>query len=82
MLGNSEYGDCVPATGANTRRLVTAVLSTEYYWTLDQVYAFYATQNPGFPPSPDNGMDIQTGLAVPGEHWRAGRGEGARVRQG
>jgi len=62
MLGNDQFGDCVSVTGANTRRLVTAVLSSEYYWTLDQVYAFYATQNPGFPPSPDQGMDIQTAL--------------------
>ena len=61
MLGNDQYGDCVPVTAANTRRLVTAVLSTEYYWTLAQVIAFYKTQNPGFPQQ-DDGMDIQTAL--------------------
>lgn len=62
MLGNDQYGDCVAVTWANTRRLVTAVLATENYPTLAQVYAQYATQNPGFPPSPDNGEDIQTAL--------------------
>ena len=48
-------------TWANVRRLVTAVLSTENYPTLAEVYAFYETQNPGFPQQ-DDGMDIQTGL--------------------
>jgi len=61
MLGNAEYGDCVVVTWANTRRLVTAVLSTENYPTLAQVYTLYETQNPGFPQQ-DNGMDIQTCL--------------------
>ena len=50
MLGNDQYGDCVAVTWAKPARLVTAVLSTEYYPSLAQVYAFYATQNPGFPP--------------------------------
>ena len=59
MLGNDTYGDCVAVTWANTRRLVTATLSTETYPTLDEVIAVYKTQNPGF-PSEDNGMDIQT----------------------
>ncbi len=62
MLGNDAYGDCVSVTWANVRRLVTAVLSTEKYPSQAQVDTFYATQNPGFPPSPDNGMDIQTAL--------------------
>ena len=62
MLGNDQYGDCVSVTWSNTRRLVTAVLSTENYPGQAEVDTFYATQNPGFPPSPDNGMDIQTAL--------------------
>ena len=61
MLGNDQYGDCVAVTWSNIRRLVTAVLSTEKYPPLAEVYAFYATQNPGFPQQ-DNGMDIQTAL--------------------
>ena len=73
--------NCVAVTWANVRRLVTAVLSTEYYPSLDQVYAVYETQNPGFPQQ-DNGMDIQTCLQYLVKHRRAGRGEGARVRQG
>jgi len=61
MLGNDQYGDCVAVTWANIRRLVTAMLATEYYPTLNQVIALYKTQNPNF-PSEDNGMDIQTCL--------------------
>lgn len=61
MLGNDTYGDCVAVTWANTRRLVTATLATEYYPTLDQVLTFYRTQNPGF-PSQDGGMVIQDAL--------------------
>ena len=53
--------NCVAVTWANTRRLVTAWLSTENYPTLAQVETFYETQNPGF-PAEDNGMDIQTAL--------------------
>jgi hypothetical protein len=59
MLGNDTYGDCVAVTWANTRRLVSTVLGTPYYPTLQQVYKIYETQNPGF-PGEDNGMDIQT----------------------
>src|ERR1700722_8589143 len=59
MLGNDSLGDCVAVTWANTRRLVTATLSTPYYPTLQQVETFYATQNPN---GADNGMDIQTAL--------------------
>jgi hypothetical protein len=73
MLGNDVAGDCVAVTGANTRRLVSTVLGTPYYWTQAQTWAFYETQNPGFDPNgsastngpgsqDDNGMDIQTGL--------------------
>lgn len=61
MLGNDAYGDCVAVTWANTRRLVTAYLSTEYYPSLDQVLTLYRTQNPGF-PGQDEGMVIQTCL--------------------
>jgi hypothetical protein len=62
MLGNDDYGDCVPVTWANLRRLVTALLtSTEVYPTLDQVLTLYKTQNPDF-PAQDDGMDIQTCL--------------------
>jgi hypothetical protein len=61
MLGNDSIGDCVAVTWSNTRRLVTAVLSTENYPPLSQVEALYKTQNPGFPQQ-DDGMDIQTCL--------------------
>jgi hypothetical protein len=61
MLGNDQYGDCVAVTWANMRRLVTAVLSTENYPTMDQVTTLYKTQNPNF-PTQDDGMDIQTCL--------------------
>ncbi|HVN14608.1 MAG TPA: hypothetical protein VMT73_02620 [Anaerolineales bacterium] len=61
MLGNDQYGDCVAVTWANTRRFVTAWLSTEDYPGMDQVIALYKTQNPNF-PSQDDGMDIQTCL--------------------
>jgi hypothetical protein len=71
MLGNDRARDCVAVTWANFRRLVTAVLATEYYPTQDQVWAIYKTQNPGFDPNGaaetngpgsdhDQGMDIQT----------------------
>ncbi len=73
MLGNDVAGDCNAVTWANTRRLVTATLTTEYYPTQAQVWQFYQTQNPGFDPNgsqdtngpgsqDDQGMDIQTGL--------------------
>lgn len=74
MLGNDRAGDCNAVTWANTRRLVTAALtSQEQYPDQDQVWEFYRTQNPDFDPdgsrdtngpeSPaDGGMEIQTGL--------------------
>jgi hypothetical protein len=73
LLGNDVAGDCNAVTWANTRRLVTATLTTEYYPTQAQVWQFYQTQNPGFDPagtsetngpgsSHDQGMDVQTGL--------------------
>ena len=31
LLGNGQYGNCVAVTWSNIRRLVTAVLSTEFY---------------------------------------------------
>jgi hypothetical protein len=61
MLGNDQYGDCVAVTWANVRRLVTAVAGKENYPSQDEVFAFYKTQNPGF-PTQDGGMDIQTAL--------------------
>jgi hypothetical protein len=62
MLGNDQYGDCVAVTWSNVRRLVTSALTPPgHYPGLDQVIAFYKTQNPGF-PAEDNGMDIQTAL--------------------
>lgn len=62
MLGNDQYGDCVAVTWANQRALVSTVLSGKTsYPPLDQVLAFYKTQNPGF-PAEDDGMDIQTAL--------------------
>lgn len=74
MLGNDRAGNCVAVTWANFRRFLTALLGgTEHYPSLDQVWALYETQNPGFDPngsadangpgsSFDNGMDIQTVL--------------------
>ena len=59
MLGNASYGNCVAVTWSNVRRLVTAVLSTEFYPPQAMVDAVYETQNPGFPQQ-DDGMDIQT----------------------
>jgi len=62
MLGNDQYGTCVPVTWSNIRRLVTTTLTPHgYYPTLDEVIALYKTQNPGF-PAEDNGCDIQTML--------------------
>jgi hypothetical protein len=61
MLGNDQYGDCVSVTAANVRRLMTHLAGNEVYPNVDQVFAFYKTQNPNF-PSDDNGMDIQTAL--------------------
>lgn len=62
VLGNNQYGDCMSVTWANSRRLVTATLTGQVdYPSLDQVIAFYKTQNPAF-PSEDNGMDMQTAL--------------------
>jgi hypothetical protein len=61
MLGNDRYGDCVPVTWANTRRLVSSTLGTPEYPDLNQVLALYETQNPDF-PNQDNGMVIQTAL--------------------
>jgi hypothetical protein len=67
MLGNDTYSDCLACWWANTRRLVTATLSKEYYPTLDQVLAFYKTQNKNFDPNDpggpgDQGMEYQTAL--------------------
>ncbi|HLY14272.1 MAG TPA: hypothetical protein VKR24_07955 [Candidatus Limnocylindrales bacterium] len=62
MLGNDQYGDCVPVTMANLTRLITATIGAgEVYPDLNQVLAWYKTQNPGF-PAEDNGMVIQTFL--------------------
>jgi len=58
MLGNDRLGDCVAVTWANMRRLVTAVLATEFYPPMSQVMQVYQTQNPVY--GSDNGMDIQT----------------------
>jgi len=72
MLGNDAAGNCVAVTWANFRRLVTmALTSAGYYPSIDQVWAIYKTQNPGFDPNGsastngpgslyDQGMDIQT----------------------
>ena len=73
VLGNDTWSDCVAVAWANTRRLVTSKLGlTELYPTLDEVLAFYKTQNPKFDPQggsndgpgsiADDGMIIQTGL--------------------
>lgn len=68
MLGNDYFGDCVAVTAANERHVVNKVLSgKDTYSTVDQVFAFYRTQNPNFQPNPndpveDNGMVIQTAL--------------------
>jgi hypothetical protein len=79
MLGNDMAGDCNAVTWANMRRLVTATLSTEYYPTQAQVWAFYQTQNPQFSPdgtaqtngpgsAADQGMEVQTGLEYLHDH--------------
>jgi hypothetical protein len=63
MLGNDQYGDCVPVSIANSIALTTTVLSsTPFYPNLTQVLAFYKSQNPGF-PSQDDGMVIQDALS-------------------
>lgn len=72
FLGNDHAGDCVAATWANVRRLVTTTLTGNgYYPSQDQVWEIYRTQNPDFDPngdpnvngpgSPaDGGMVVQT----------------------
>jgi hypothetical protein len=62
MLGNADYGDCVAVAMGNIRKVMTATLGEKPYDpTLDDVLAFYKTQNPKF-PSQDDGMDEQTAL--------------------
>jgi hypothetical protein len=58
ILGNDQFGDCVAVSWATERRILTG---KDEYPPLDQVLAFYKTQNPNF-PAEDNGMDIQTAL--------------------
>lgn len=59
VLGNDKYGDCVAVAVANNRAEITAVLTgAPHYPSLDEVLAFYRTQNPGF-PGQDAGMDMQ-----------------------
>lgn len=63
MLDNDRYGDCVPVAIANSIALTTTVLSgSTVYPSLDQVLAFYKSQNPGF-PTQDDGMVIQDALS-------------------
>lgn len=75
MLGNDQYGDCVAVTWANVRRLMTHLAGTETYPTLDQVIAFYKTQNPRF-PAQDDGMEIQSALE---ELVKAGGPDGVKA---
>jgi hypothetical protein len=58
MLGNDDYGNCAAVMWANERRTVTGTLATECYPTLEQVFAVYKSQNPGFPYQ-DDGMELQ-----------------------
>lgn len=68
MDGNDLYGDCVAVAVAHLRRLYSKALTgIDRQWSLEQVYEFYRTQNPGFVEDPnnpveDNGMDVQTAL--------------------
>lgn len=63
VLGNDQYGDCVPVSIANSIALTTTVLTgNTFYPTLEQCLAFYRSQNPGF-PSQDEGMNIQDALS-------------------
>ena len=58
-LGNDRYGDCVPVTWANMRRLVTSKLTgREVYPSMHQVMELYRTLSPNFVE--DVGMTIQS----------------------
>ena len=71
---NDRAGDCVATGWDNFHRIVTRLLTgTEQQYTLDQVIAWYRTQNPDFDingtaqtngpgSSADGGMDMQTFL--------------------
>jgi hypothetical protein len=65
MLGNDNFGDCVPVTKAHFKRMISALLTgVEVYPNQDEVFADYRSQNPNFVPDPrnpveDNGMVIQ-----------------------
>lgn len=74
MDGNDVAGNCVAAAsnhGLQTiNQILTGVANT---WTMDQIWAFYKTQNPDFDPegastdngpgsAADGGMDIQLAL--------------------
>lgn len=75
VLGNNTFDNCNAVAWANQRRLVTATLGPkESYPNLDEVVAFYKTQNSDFDPNgtketngpkskADNGMWLQEGLS-------------------
>lgn len=62
---NDQFGTCVPTAMDNLRRMVTRLLTgVERQATIDDIIAWYRTQNPGFNPNvpggvEDNGMVIQ-----------------------
>ena len=69
LYENSKYGDCGPTSVANSRKLVTRILTgVEQSPTQDDVFALYrASGNPDFDPdtgADDNGVDMATMLAA------------------
>jgi len=72
MDKNDEWGDCVVAGADHTLETVnTALLGSYTNWSVDQILAYYRTQNPDFDPNTgvgDNGMDIQTFLSYLVKH--------------
>ncbi len=70
MNGNDRFGDCVACLIANVIHLISTVLGgSPIVASIDDVIAFYRTQNPNFDPNSashgpdsfdDGGMDIQT----------------------
>jgi hypothetical protein len=69
LYANDEYGDCGPAAVANSRKLVTRMLTgVEDSPTQDEVFDLYrASGNPDFDPATgagDNGVEMATMLAA------------------
>src|SRR5206468_3072189 len=69
LYANDQYGDCGPAAVANSRKLVTRLLTgVEDSPTQDEVFDLYrASGNPGFDPDTgagDDGVEMATMLAA------------------